>query len=340
MRVSLHGGRNGSSKHNNHYHVPETDRRKNKIYCAVATTDCTEAEVEVYRRLYGNTLKKQNERHIKNRQYARTRTMEQWVDAPRYQAREEIYQIGDIDAHATPAELHDCVETMLEWQTETFKGHMEWISAAFHHDEATPHCHVRSTWYYHDKDGNKVPGIAKALEEAGVPLPDPTQPVSKTNNRMMTYTAMCREKWQEICLAAGFEVETTPKERNTGHMGVKAYKSYIQAQAAVDAREDAVSQREDAVQDKEIDLDERETALTASEDVLKQEQREIFSERIKLRKIENTLLEREKAVKANEALIALGRQYKRQQDIDDLASRVEDRDRTLRNRPLPHIDYS
>lgn len=336
MRVSLHGGRNGSPKHNNHYHVPETDRQKNVVYCAVAMHDCVDAEVEVYKRLYGDTLKKQNERHIKNRQYARTRTMEQWVDAPRYQAREEIYQIGDIDAHATPDELHNCVLDMLDWQIETFEGHMQWISAAFHFDEATPHCHARATWYYHDKDGNLVPGMAKALEEAGVPLPDPNKPVSKTNNRMMTYTAMCREKWQEICLAAGFEIETTPKERNTGHMGVKAYKSYIQAQAAVDAREDAVSQREDAVQDREIDLDDRETALNAAEADLQTRQKEMLNEKLKARKTANTLLERERKVANQERLVALGRQYQRILQAEQLADRVG----TTADRPLPHIDYT
>lgn len=337
MRVSLHGGRNGSSKHNNHYHVDKDKREKNEIYCAVATDDCVTAELETYKMLYSDALAKQNARHIKNRQYGRTRTMEQWVSAPRYQAREEIYQVGNMDSHATPDELRECIRDMVDWQIKTFGQNMQCISIACHNDETTPHCHIRYTWFYHDQDGDKVPGLAKALEELGVDLPDPTKPPSRYNNRLMTYTKMCRERWQEICLEKGFEVETTPDEsRVVGHMGVDAYKAYKQASEAVDARAATVEQREVELADKEADLDSFEESLNAAEADLRAQQKEMLNEKLKARKTENTLLERERKVTEAERLVKLGRAYERILQAEQLADRVG----TTADRPLPHIDYT
>lgn len=238
MRVSLHGGSKGSAKHNQHEfeakHINKDKTKDNQYFLASGNT-CEEAELNVYTELYGDYLAKKNKEHINRRQYDRVREMSEWLKAPRYRAREEILQIGDMDTHGNIEDLKACINEYNMWKYSTFGDNCRFISCALHADESTPHAHSRDTWFWHDKDGNKVPGLNKALEEVGVQLPNPNLPEGKNNNRLQTYTEMCRGKWQEICIAHGFEIETEPKEEKQEHMSAEAYKAYKRAMKEVEA---------------------------------------------------------------------------------------------------------
>ena len=50
----------------------------------------------------------------------------------------------------------------------------------------------------------------KALEELGIGLPDPDKPKSRYNNRKMTFDAICRELFLNICKKHGLEMEMEP----------------------------------------------------------------------------------------------------------------------------------
>lgn len=244
MRVSLHGGAKGSAKHNRHEfeadHIDKNKTKDNLYALSGGTKNCEEAELYVYEKLYTKYLSKKNKEHINRRQYKRVHDMKSWMKSPRYRAREEILQIGDMEEHSDVDTLVKCIEDYNEWKYTTFSSNCEFISCAIHVDETTPHGHLRETWFYHDSEGNPVPGINKGLQEAGVPLPNPNLPESKTNSRMQTYTAMCRQKWQEICISHGFEIETEPKADKQPHMGVEAYKAYKQAMEALEGERDAL----------------------------------------------------------------------------------------------------
>ena len=65
---------------------------------------------------------------------------------------------------------------------------MQILNMAIHHDEQGGlHAHIRRVWNTTDKDGNLTLGQNKALEAAGVELPEPDKKVSRYNNRKMTF---------------------------------------------------------------------------------------------------------------------------------------------------------
>ena len=125
-----------------------------------------------------------------------------------------ILQIGDMNSGIDPELFRECVADYKKafelWNKEHGRhGHL--ITLALHYDEASPHAHIRRVWDYTDKDGNIRLGQNKALEAAGVELPDPEKKADRYNNRKMTFDAMMREKWIEICKSHGIEVETEPR---------------------------------------------------------------------------------------------------------------------------------
>lgn len=208
--------------------------------------------------MYADAIEKQNEKYRKKGQYKYLTSAEKWMESTRHKAREEILQIGDMEEHASVEDLKECVLEYAEWKKQKFGSNYQGISIAIHADEGTPHAHERSAWFYHDKDGIKQPGIAKALEELGVPLPDPSAPIDTKNNRMMTYTKMCREKWQQICIEHGFEIDCEPdKERKQGHMGAKAYKEYKRAMDELESLKKTVEEHERYLTERELQIEKR-----------------------------------------------------------------------------------
>ena len=86
---------------------------------------------------------------------------------------------------------------------------MHLLSIALHGDETSPHAHIRRVWDYETKDGPTL-GQDKALQAAGVELPDPSKPKGRYNNRKMTFDAMMREKWLDICERHGLRLDREP----------------------------------------------------------------------------------------------------------------------------------
>ena len=63
---------------------------------------------------------------------------------------------------------------------------------ALHLDESTPHIHERHVFDCENKYGEVAPQQEKALEALGFELPAPDKPLSRRNNRKITFDAeMC-----------------------------------------------------------------------------------------------------------------------------------------------------
>ena len=60
---------------------------------------------------------------------------------------------------------------------------------ALHLDESTPHIHERHVFDCENKYGEVAPQQEKALEALGFDLPDPGKPLSRRNNRKITFDA-------------------------------------------------------------------------------------------------------------------------------------------------------
>ena len=157
---------------------------------------------------------------------------------------------------------------------------MHILSIALHADETSPHVHIRRVWDYTDRDGLTRLGQAKALEAAGVPLPDHGKSVGRYNNRKMSFDAMARGWWQECCRAQGWEIETEarPDMRHKDKaeyvygqiaaeidtMTAQADRSRQEATQADQIRQEATRQAEAARMELEA-IEERTRALTAAE---------------------------------------------------------------------------
>ena len=172
-----------------------------------------QVELHAYKRLFSKQLQETNEKYIANRHPERCKTMEQFIKLKQYCPEETVLQVGKMEEHidrATLQKIHvDYMKRMLGWCKE-HGNPFQLLDIAIHADEAVPHIQQRRVWYYTDQNGIVKVGQEKALEQAGVPLPDPDKPEGRRNNRKMTFDKMARDLWIEVCHDHGVEVEREP----------------------------------------------------------------------------------------------------------------------------------
>lgn len=174
-----------------------------------------EVELKAYEALFGKQLEATNANYIKQRHPEKVKTMEEWMTQRAHAPEELVLQVGrsnrenDTGNHPDPDTAVACLKEYIK-ELDTWNkanGHpMQIMTIALHMDEAVPHIQLRRTWRYEDQ-GMFRQGQEKALERAGVPLPDPNKAPGRRNNRKMTFDAMMREKWLDICESHGLEME-------------------------------------------------------------------------------------------------------------------------------------
>lgn len=259
LRVSQHSGRQGSARHNDrsflagrseawrqehapHINLERTD--DNVVWTWDGQTDVEASERAWYAQEYQRAQEATNARYTREGHSDRCKSTDQLYEGRLTRPEEMILQVGTQADGIDPAEFAQAVDRYLdkldEWDT-TRGGHMHILSIALHVDEASPHLHIRRVWDYTDRDGLTRLGQAKALEAAGVPLPDPSKPVGRYNNRKQTFDAMARGWWQEACKEQGWEIET---EARPG-MRHKEKRDYIYDQMTAEL--DTARQERDAM---------------------------------------------------------------------------------------------
>ena len=275
LRVSQHSGRSGSAKHNDRSfladrsdewrqehapHIDTTHTGENVVWTWDGQTDIETSERTWYEQEYQRAQDATNARYIREGHADRCKTSDDLYNGRLTRPEEMILQVGKQADNINPAEFAQAVDRYLdkldEWDT-AHGGHMHILSIALHVDESSPHLHIRRVWDYRDRDGLTRLGQARALEAAGVPLPDPTKPTGRYNNRKMSFDSMARGWWQECCREQGWDIET---EARPG-MRHKDKRDYIRDQIAAEIdtarqeataadriRQDATRQAEDARQ--------------------------------------------------------------------------------------------
>lgn len=248
-RVAVHNGKKSQKsgkvinpKHN------DTDREKNEnvnpdlvknnFYWNYYDGEYTEeqktekmsfeaVELLYYEKHYQPALDNQNEKYKKARQKNRIKEMTDWLNSPRYAPTETILHVGNIDTgFPDNMELKEMTDEYISFLREWSLRHnncLHLLDYALHADEvyidddtnkeklSSTHVHIRFVFDYYDKATDSLCiGIEKALEKAGIALPDPKSKASRYNNRMMKFTEECRNKWQEIAVSYGYDIETTP----------------------------------------------------------------------------------------------------------------------------------
>ena len=270
LRVSQHSGRQGSARHNDRSflagrseawrqeHAPHIDLERtddNVVWTWDGQTDVEASERAWYAQEYQRAQEATNARYAREGHSDRCKSTDQLYEGRLTRPEEMILQVGTQADGIDPAEFAQAVDRYLdkldEWDT-THGGHMHILSIALHVDEASPHLHIRRVWDYADRDGLTRLGQARALETAGVPLPDPTKPTGRYNNRKMSFDSMARSWWQECCREQGWDIETEARP----DMRHKSKQDYIRDQMAAEidgltaeidkSRQDAATARQEA----------------------------------------------------------------------------------------------
>lgn len=226
MRVTYRGTRkNLSNKHNDRNfdtskaeHI-DAEKQHQNVYWHPLLKDnpgmtFEESEKAIYKDLFSDYVDYQNKKHIERRQYNRVRTTDDVWQNKNTKPEEVIFQIGGKDDFPDRKIFNDIWvdlnRRMNKWRAEHGDCYNN-LNFSVHLDEATPHIHLRRVWVARDPEtGLKIPRQELALEQAGVPLPDPTKPKSRTNNRKVTFDKMVRGWFQEICLEHGLDITTEP----------------------------------------------------------------------------------------------------------------------------------
>ena len=132
--------------------------------------------------------------------------------------KERIYQLGTLDEHASTEDLLNIVTEFIEEFNAKFGEHVHVLDWALHLDESTPHIHERHVFDCENKYGEVAPQQEKALEALGFDLPDPAKPLSRRNNRKITFDAACRKMLFEIAKRYGLDLEEEAEYGNRKYL--------------------------------------------------------------------------------------------------------------------------
>lgn len=249
-RTTLHNGRKNkqgqaySPKHNDRKfdldkaeHI-DPERTKENVYWHYLQKenpdmDFSTAEKVFYKDHFEEALKIRNSSYIQHGNKKQVKTLEEYIQE--HCPEETIWMIGNAEDMIPAKILHNVWKEQKAWMEATFPQ-MTVLDWALHVDEqGANHIHERHVFIGHDKKGREVVGQNKALAEMGVSAPNPQKPTGRHNNAKMTYTAKCREHFQEICKRHGLEIEVQPRERSEMGLTQAEYKARQEEKAAARA---------------------------------------------------------------------------------------------------------
>lgn len=249
-RTTLHNGRKNrqgqaySPKHNDRKfdldkaeHI-DPERTKENVYWHYLQKenpdmDFSTAEKTFYKDHFEEALKIRNSSYIQHGNKKQVKTLEEYMQE--HCPEETIWMIGNAEDMIPAKILHNIWEEQKEWMKTTFPQ-VTVLDWALHVDEqGAPHIHERHVFIGHDKKGLEVVGQNKALAEMGISAPNPQKPTGRHNNAKMTYTAICRKHFQELCKLHGLDIEVQPRERSEMGLTQAEYKTRQEEKAAARA---------------------------------------------------------------------------------------------------------
>ena len=236
MKLTRHNGRSGkhgtyNPRHNarrfdveNSEHI-DAERARQNVYwdCYRGFTthefrenpeqpDFSFEEIErmYYYEHYGGHVEAQNARNEKTRHTERNRTVEDLLKNNKTCPEESIYQIGTMGESVPPDTLFSIVNEFYEEFERRFGSHIHIFDWELHLDAGTPHIHERHVFDCENRYGELCPQQEKALEELGIPLPNPEKPKGRNNNRKQTFDAVCRTILFDIARRHGLHLDQEP----------------------------------------------------------------------------------------------------------------------------------
>ena len=180
-------------------------------------------ERQFYESRYTTFIEGQNERNAKIRHTERNHSIPDLLSSRKTCPEETIYQLGTLDEHASAEDLLNIVTEFIDEFKAKFGEHVHVLDWALHLDESTPHIHERHVFDCENKYGEVAPQQEKALEALGFDLPDPGKPLSRRNNRKITFDAACRKILFDIAKRHGLELEEEAEYGNRQYLEKQDY---------------------------------------------------------------------------------------------------------------------
>lgn len=249
-RTTLHNGRKNRqgqayrASHNDRKfdldkaeHI-EQERTKENIYWHYLQKenpdmDFSTAEKTFYKDHFEKALSIRNSSYIQHGNKKQVKTLEEYMQE--HCPEETIWMIGNAEDMIPAKILHNVWTEQKTWMEAMFPQ-VTVLDWALHVDEqGAPHIHERHVFIGHDKRGLEVVGQNKALAEMGISAPNPQRPTGRHNNAKMTYTAICRQHFQELCKRHGLDIEVQPRERSEMGLTQAEYKTRQEEKAAARA---------------------------------------------------------------------------------------------------------
>ena len=234
QRVSRHNGRSGksgtySSKHNDRQfdadkadHI-DASRTQQNVYWDYQNGQRTHeeqqngnyppfqsVEKQFYADRYTAFTAGQHERNRKAGHSGRDRSTDDLLADKRTCPEETIYQIGKEGSETPPDILLEVLNDYHDRFNERFGEHVHIIDWSLHLDETTPHVHERHVFDVVNKYGEIEPRQEKALEAMGISRPKPNEKSGQYNNRKMTFDAICRDMFIDVCKQHDLSIEEEP----------------------------------------------------------------------------------------------------------------------------------
>lgn len=299
----------------------EQGQREKPIKGGQGGFDAREHEKKLYEHFYGEGLEARNQRCIKDGHRERCQTIEQLYSNPKTAPLETIFQVGSTKSvmdkrTRTNALARAWSATITEFQ-EKYGEYFKPADCALHRDEAEDHIHFRVLLGATDKFGHFVPNQNAALEAMGFERPDPTQPRSRYNNALISFTDALRETFYRECERQGIHIDRNVENYSKRQVTILEYKceqfrkenqeleqqlkdknqdvrdaeqkerdAKIRAQAAQEALDKAVGDRNT--------LNEQIKALTASQSALEAKNEHLSEENQNLKNENKTLKNQKK----------------------------------------------
>ena len=294
MKLTRHNGRAGKNgaynpKHNdrrfdieNSEHI-DVERAKQNIYwdcytgLSSALTRAQDKENDYsfekieqlyYFEHYADHIQAQNERNEKTRHTERNRTVNDLLTNNKTCPEESIYQIGTVDESVSGEVLAKIATEFFAEMEEKFGSHVHILDWALHLDEGTPHIHERHVFDCENKYGELCPQQEKALEELGIPLPNPDKKKGKNNNRKQTFDAECRKMLFRICAKHNLHLQMEPTYGGRGYLEKQDFIIEKQKET-ISVQREILTETSQAIEEREKKIGKAEKAIAEKEKLIK-----------------------------------------------------------------------
>ena len=323
MKLTRHNGRAGKNgaynpKHNdrrfdvaNSEHINE-ERTKKNIYWDCYTgyssslirqqdkeNDYSFEQIErlYYFENYADHIQAQNERNEKTRHTERNRAVDDLLTNNKTCPEESIYQIGTVDESVSGEILAKIANEFFSEMEEKYGSHVHILDWALHLDEGTPHIHERHVFDCKNKYGELCPQQEKALEELGIPLPDPDKKKGRNNNRKQTFDTECRKMLFRICEKNNLHLQKEPSYGGRAYLEKQDFIIEKQKEVLFEQREilagtaRAIEEREEKLRQAENAISQRENVIEKQDMLIAEKNAEIMEKHSALEEVTMKLAE-------------------------------------------------